>query len=80
VINQKSKSTAALLAFFLGGAGIHRFYLGYTGIGFTQLFLLLGGWLTCGITAIGAGIWAFVDFIRILTGSLGKDAEGRPLI
>ncbi|OCA80331.1 hypothetical protein BBH99_04380 [Chryseobacterium contaminans] len=24
----KSKSTTALLAFFLGGLGIHRFYLG----------------------------------------------------
>jgi len=40
-------------------SGIHRFYLGYTGIGVLQL-------LTFG----GCGIWALIDFIRILTGDL----------
>jgi TM2 domain-containing membrane protein YozV len=34
----KNKITAALLAFFLGGFGAHKFYLGHTGIG---IFLLL---------------------------------------
>jgi len=29
----KSKSTTAVLAFFLGGFGAHRFYLGQTGFG-----------------------------------------------
>jgi TM2 domain-containing membrane protein YozV len=64
----KSKTTAALLCFFLGGLGIHRFYLGYTGIGIAQL-------LTCG----GLGIWSLIDFIMILTGSV-KDNEGRDLV
>lgn len=50
---------AAILCFFLGGLGIHRFYLGYTSIGIIQL--LTGG---------GCGIWALIDFIRILTGDL----------
>ncbi len=36
----KRKSTAALLSFFLGGLGAHRFYLGYKGAG---VFQLLGG-------------------------------------
>jgi TM2 domain-containing membrane protein YozV len=31
---------AALLAFFVGAIGIHRFYLGYTGIGIAQIFTL----------------------------------------
>src|SRR5712675_2638080 len=56
---EKSQLTAALLCFFLGGLGIHRFYLGYTWQGIVQL-LTLGG----------LGIWALIDFIRILTGSL----------
>lgn len=29
----KNRSTAALLAFFLGGLGIHKFYLGRPGMG-----------------------------------------------
>lgn len=56
----KSQIVAALLCFFLGGLGIHRFYLGYTWQGVVQL--LTGG---------GCGIWALIDFIRILTGDLG---------
>ena len=52
---------------FLGSLGIHRFYLGYTLIGVIQL-LTFGGFL----------IWAIVDFIRLITGSL-KDSEGNDL-
>ena len=63
----KSKLTAILLSLFLGSLGIHRFYLGYTLIGVIQL-LTFGGVL----------IWAFVDLIRLITGSL-KDSEGNDL-
>jgi TM2 domain-containing membrane protein YozV len=75
----KSKLAAALLAFFLGGLGIHRFYLGYTGIGITQLVLGLAGWITCGATTLVAIVWALVDFLLIIFGSLNKDAAGNPL-
>lgn len=54
----KSQLVAFLLAFFLGYLGVHRFYLGYIGIGIVQL--LTGGFC----------IWAFIDWIRILTGGL----------
>jgi TM2 domain-containing membrane protein YozV len=37
----KSRTTAAVLAIFLGGLGIHRFYLGDTGLG---LIYLLFSW------------------------------------
>jgi TM2 domain-containing membrane protein YozV len=55
----KSQLVALLLCFFLGGIGIHRFYLGYTWQGVVQL-LTLGG----------CGIWALIDFIRIIIGDL----------
>ena len=48
----QSKSTMAILCFLLGGLGIHRFMMGYTGIG--VLMLLTGG--VCGILTL-------VDFI-----------------
>jgi TM2 domain-containing membrane protein YozV len=61
----KSQLVAALLCFFIGGLGIHRFYLGYTWQGIVQI-LTLGG----------LGIWVLIDFIRILIGTLGpKDGE-----
>lgn len=55
----KSQLTALLLVLFLGGLGIHRFYLGYTWQGVVQL--LTGG---------GCGIWALIDLIRIIMGDL----------
>ena len=33
----KEKNTAGIIAFFLGGLGIHRFYLGQTGLGILYL-------------------------------------------
>ncbi|MEN9511951.1 MAG: hypothetical protein RLZZ370_1770 [Bacteroidota bacterium] len=60
----KSWLVALLLCFFLGGLGIHRFYLGYTWQGVVQL-LTLGG----------LGIWVFIDFIRIIIRDL-KPKDG----
>ena len=64
---KKSKVTAALLCFFLGAFGVHRFYTGKIGTGILQL-----------ITLGGLGIWAIIDFIMILTGSF-LDANGGKL-
>ncbi len=64
----KSKLVAILLCIFLGGLGIHRFYLGYTLIGIIQL-------LTIG----GCGIWALIDLILIAIGNL-NDKDGQPLV
>ena len=40
---QKSKMAAGLLGIFLGGLGIHNFYLGNTGKGVAQLLLSCTG-------------------------------------
>ncbi len=56
-----------LLAWFLGGFGVHRFYTGYIGIGIAQL-LTLGG----------LGLWAFIDWICICFNNY-NDADGKPL-
>ena len=46
----KGKLNTAILAFFLGGIGIHRFYLGQTGKGF--LYLLFCWTLVPSVVAI----------------------------
>jgi TM2 domain-containing membrane protein YozV len=75
----KSKLAAGLLGIFVGALGIHRFYLGYNNIGVAQLVLALLGFITCGITSLAAWIWGLIEGIMILTGSIAKDAQGRPL-
>ncbi|MGH9673495.1 MAG: TM2 domain-containing protein [Bryobacteraceae bacterium] len=70
---------AGLLGIFLGCLGIHRFYLGYTGIAVAQLCLGLLGIVTCGITSAASAVWGLIEGILILTGSINRDAQGRPL-
>ena len=74
----KSKATAALLAFFLGVFGAHNFYLGKTGLAITQLCFTIFGACLYGLGPAVVGVWAFVEFILILTGSV-RDNLGRPL-
>ena len=76
----KSRLVAALLGIFLGGLGIHRFYLGYNNIGLIQLLVCLVLAIpTCGLSCLGVGIWGLVEGIMILTGNINTDALGRPL-
>lgn len=74
--DQKSKMAAGLLGIFLGGLGIHNFYLGKTGRAVLQLIITL---LSFGIAAI----WGFIEGILILTAKPGSswavDARGIPL-
>lgn len=71
-VDAKSKVVAGVLGIVLGEWGVHRFYLGYVGIGIAQIIVTI---FTMGI----GGIWGFIEGILILTGSMNKDAKGRPL-
>ena len=68
----KSKMAAGLLGIFLGGFGVHNFYLGFTSKAVIQIVVSL---ITCGI----GSLWGFIEGIMILTGSINTDASGRPL-
>jgi TM2 domain-containing membrane protein YozV len=79
-ISPKSKTAAALLAFFLGSLGIHRFYAGKVRTGIVILLLSIIGYATLTFT-VGAfvlaavGLWVLIDFIMILMGKF-KDKNG----
>lgn len=66
---QKSKLTAGLLGIFLGGFGVHNFYLGYTTKGIIQIAVTL---ITCG----AGSLWGLIEGIMILCGSINTDANG----
>ena len=68
----KSRTKAALLGFFLGGLGAHRFYLGFYRIAIVQII----------VTALTLGfgvIWGFIEAVLIFGGHIDKDAKGHPL-
>lgn len=71
MVSHRSRLVAGLLGIFLGYLGIHRFYLGYTGVGVAQLLLTV---FTAGI----AGIWGFIEGILCLCGQM-TDVDGLPL-
>lgn len=63
----KSRTIAAILAFFLGFLGIHRFYLGKIISGILQILATF---------CFGIGyIWSFIDLIIIISGNF-KDKKG----
>ena len=61
--SEKDWTTTLLLCIFLGGLGVHRFYVGKPGTGI--LMLLTGG---------GFGIWWLIDLISIVSGGF-KDSN-----
>jgi TM2 domain-containing membrane protein YozV len=83
-ISPKSRIAAALLAWFLGTLGIHRFYIGKVGTGIAILVLSIVGWATTWLLGFGyilltiAGLWVFIDFILIILGAM-KDSQNRPI-
>ena len=69
--SRKSKLVAGLLGIFLGGWGVHNFYLGFTGKGIAQILLNF---------CFGIGtIWGFIEGVLILCDRITVDADGTPL-
>lgn len=66
-VSDRKILVAALLCFFLGYLGFHRFYAGKVGTGI--LYLLTGGLF---------GIGVFVDMVLLVLG-LFHDGDGLPL-
>ncbi|APV45008.1 TM2 domain-containing membrane protein YozV [Dehalogenimonas formicexedens] len=71
-LKQKSKIAAGLFGIFLGAFGVHRFYLGFVGIGIVQIVVTI-------VTLGFGGVWGFIEGILLLTGTFNKDARGIPL-
>lgn len=67
LISSKSRLVALLLCIFLGGIGIHRFYVGKVGTGI--IWILTGGCL---------GVGWLIDLIMIVVGSF-TDKAGLPV-
>lgn len=65
--SDKNWLATLLLCLFLGGIGVHRFYVGKVGTGILQL-----------ITLGGCGIWTLIDLIMIITGNF-TDKDGNKI-
>jgi TM2 domain-containing membrane protein YozV len=70
--SEKSRVAAGILGIILGGIGVHRFYLGYIGIGILQIIVSL---ITLGI----GSLWGFIEGVLIVAGVNFRDSRGKPL-
>jgi TM2 domain-containing membrane protein YozV len=73
LMEPKKKLVAGLLGLFLGGLGIHNFYLGNTKRAIIQIIVSV---CTCGLGAL----WGEIEGILILIGKINTDADGNPLV
>lgn len=58
------KVLAGILGILIGGLGIHKFVLGYTGAGLVMLLVTI---LTCGVGGLIMGLIGFIEGVIYLT-------------
>lgn len=68
-ISSQNKGTLVVLSMLLGNFGVDRFYRGQVGLGLLKLF-----------TLGGCGVWALVDTLTYLLGSLPTDGTGAVIL
>jgi len=68
----KNHIVAALLGIVFGAIGLHRLYLGFWGLGITQIAVT---YFTGGFGVM----WGFIEGVLLFTGHINKDAKGRYL-
>ena len=73
---ETTRIIAAVLAFFLGGLGIHKFYLKKNTAGIIMLVVSIGGFILLAIPTIIIGIVAFVEAVIYLVKS-NEDFEAQ---
>lgn len=73
-ISEKSRTTAGVLQFFAGGAGIGRFYIGDKKTALMQIILSV---VTLGL---GGFLWGIIDSIGIFSGKPLYDGSGKSII
>lgn len=71
----KSRVSAGVLGLVLGSLGIHRFYLGYNGIGAIMLVLTV---FSYGLLLPVTFIWGLIEGLVLLTGGM-SEKDGRSL-
>lgn len=71
VYSWRNRWVAGALGVLLGAWGVHRFYLGFVGIGITQIVVTI---VTFGI----GGLWGFIEGILCFCGAM-RDVDGLPL-
>jgi TM2 domain-containing membrane protein YozV len=80
-ISDKSRIAAGIMGIFLGGLGIHNFYLGYKTKAILQLCLTIGLLFSIlfAFLAVFPIIWGFVEGCMLLAGAIKTDADGLTL-